>query len=413
MILQGHVLDVIDQIEDGSVSMVMTSPPYWGLRNYGDHRVLWGGNKECDHEWIEYVVKGISGGTKSPKVHTKGKENFQITGEGKVGECVKCGCMCCELGREPLPELYIEHLCDIFDAIKPKVADWGSVYVNLGDTYYGGGQGEGSNLNRKTHMSVYNPTARKKIFPSKGLSMIPFSFAIEMQKRGWILRNVIPWQKPNPMPFSGKDRWTVDFEYIFFFVKKKRYYFKQQLEKAKEQNVSLQPKFGGNKAKGYGNPTYSGKKYQATVLNGMVIRNARTVWNIPTANSRENHFAVYPEELCRAPIDASCPNEVCTKCGKPVYIKWVKEERHIENNKFYWEIVGEDKTRCDCGAPFKPGVVLDPFFGRGTTGKEAMRQGKDWIGIELSEEYIKIAEKYLSIVDDEYENGESSGIYDI
>lgn len=410
MILQGHVLDVIDQIEDGSVSMVMTSPPYWGLRNYGDHRVLWGGDNSCKHEWVEYVVKGISGGTKSPKVKVKGEENFQITKDGMVGECIKCGAMCCELGREPLPEIYIDHLCDIFDAIKPKLADWGSLYVNLGDTHYGGGQGEGSNLNRKTAMSVYNPTARNKIFPAKSLSMVPFSFAKEMEQRGWILRNVIPWHKPNPMPFSGKDRWTVDFEYVFFFVKKKNYYFFQQLEKAHEQNFRVQPKYGGNKAEGYGNPTYSGKKYEATVMNGTVVRNARTVWYLPTANSRENHFAVYPEELCRAPISASCPDEVCTKCGQPVYKEWKREEVEYEPGKYYWNITGVKHTYCECNAPFKTGVVLDPFFGRGTTGKEAMNQGKDWIGIELSKEYVKIAKKYLSIVE---EDDDELGIYDI
>ena len=132
-IYQGDCLDVMRTWPDELVDCCITSPPYWGLRNYGDNRVIWNGKKDCVHEWIEYEVPGISGGTNSSKVKVKGKENFQITPPGTVGECEKCGAMFCELGREPTPELYVQHLCDIFDGIRPKLAEWGSMYINLGD----------------------------------------------------------------------------------------------------------------------------------------------------------------------------------------------------------------------------------------------------------------------------------------
>jgi len=215
----------------------------------------------------------------------------------KRGFCKKCKAWKGQLGLEPNFDLYIKHLCDIFEEVKRTLKKEGGCWVNLGDTYSGS--------------SVI--TSYRSTYPKKSLIMIPFRFAIEMVNRGWILRNVIIWHKPNAMPCSVKDRFTVDFEYFFFFVKNKKYYFKQQKELSSK-------------------------------------RNKRCVWPINTKPFKGDHSAVYPPELIETPIKSSCPQK---------------------------------------------GIILDPFMGSGTTALEALKQDKKFIGIELNEKYIKIAEERI------------------
>lgn len=190
------------------------------------------------------------------------------------------------------------------------------------------------------------PRTQKGKLPDKTLTMIPLRFALEMVNRGWILRNTIIWHKPNCMPSSVKDRFTVDFEYIFFFSKQKKYYFETQYEGFADNRKG----FSGTKKESYEGRVHLRKDdglMKATTNTG---RNKRTVWRICPKPFSGAHFAVYPEELCETPIKAGCP-------------------------------IG--------------GTVLDPFFGAGTTGLVALKQNKKFVGIELNPEYIKIAEKRL------------------
>jgi len=408
-ILEGNAFRRAIDIPEGSISMIMTSPPYWGLRDYKTEPQIWGGNDECKHNWVGYRVKGQSGGISS-KLNIKGQENFQRVPDAVVMNCTKCFAMKCELGRESHPSLFVHNLCDVFEALKPCLADWGSLYVNLGDTYYGGGQGIGSNLN-KDRSQPLKPTARGKGFPAKSLVGIPAMFQLEMCNRGWLLRNTIIWHKPAPMPTSARDRFTIDFEYVFFFVKQKNYWYRQYLEDAKEQNPLCNHKFGGNKAPGYGNLNYSGKDYVPKSIDGKVKRNKRTTWDINTASFKGKHFAVYPLELCEVPIYCSCPDRICTKCGKPVSYKRVTKSVVTRLVKFGNKNAkrqyasapernitvdfGVQEVKCDCNAEFVPGIVLDPFFGRGTTGKAALLQEKRFLGIELLKKNIDIADEYL------------------
>jgi len=149
-------LRIFRELPDESVDCIVTSPPYWGLRNYNNISKSW-------KDW-----KG-------------------------------------QLGLEPTFNMYINHLCDIFDEIKRVLKSSGTCWVNIGDRY---------------------STSKSGII-SKCLIGIPFRFTIEMINRGWILRNTIIWHKPNAMPSSVKDRFSVDFEYIFFFVKNQEYFFDQ------------------------------------------------------------------------------------------------------------------------------------------------------------------------------------------
>lgn len=165
-----------------------------------------------------------------------------------------------------------------------------------------------------------------------------------MTNRGWILRNEIIWHKPNCMPSSAKDRFTVDFEKLFFFVKNKKYYFKQQIEPyTKPIN-----RWGGTMIKRpNGADEYGVRQQTRDCRPNKDGKNKRSVWSINTEPFSGAHFATYPEKLIEIPIRAGCPED---------------------------------------------GVVLDPFFGVGTTGIVAKKQGKNYIGIELNPKYCKIAE---------------------
>ena len=261
-----------------------------------------------------------------------------------------------EHGTEPDFNAYINHLCDIFDEVKRVLKDDGTCWVNIGDTYGGcslnssygvKAKGETSFLKSVEYLQKVAHTRGKY---SKSLLLIPFRFAIEMSNRGWTVRNVIIWQKPNATPSSAKDRFTVDFEYLFFFSKNKKYYFERQLEPIKQSTYDrCKNGCGINKGANYqGLNKTNFERLQKRILSGEISgRNTRTVWSIATHAYHGAHFAVFPPALLEIPIKAGCPED---------------------------------------------GIVLDPFIGSGTTAVVANRLNRKWIGIELNPEYTKLAE---------------------
>lgn len=368
-IYQGHALEVLKKFQDHSVDCVITSPPYFRLRNYGTDLVIWNEDKNCEHDWSEESLTG----QKTPQTkYLAAKEAFTPT---RSSFCSKCGAWKGELGAEPTPELYISHLCDIFDEVKRVLKPTGTCFVNIADSYANNGIYIGKYLEKNPDQKNLHSKNSKRYPQSqkgyrgpgvkaKSLVGIPERFVLEMQNRGWIRRNSIIWEKRSCMPSSVKDRFTVDFEYLYFFVKNPKYNFEQQLEPYSESYLNdkrtngvlrqhlypnskynKMPKFGGNKAAGYGNPTYSGKEYKRG--RG---RNKRCVWDILPARFPEAHFAVMPEELAKTPIKAGCP---------------------------------------------EGGIVLDPFAGTATSCKVAQDNGKQFVGIELNPEYIEMAKKRL------------------
>lgn len=278
-IICGDALHVLKTIPDESVDCVVTSPPYWALRDYG--------------------VRG-------------------------------------QLGLEPSFHDYVRKLCDVFDEIRRVLKTEGTLWVNLGDTYY---TKSGSNFEQSPLMaSDYvtragleraNELRGRGLLPEKCLVQIPSRFAIEMVSRGWILRNEIIWWKPNCIPSSVGDRFTTDFEKVFFFVKSRRYWFESQHEPyAGTSEVRYRQAL--TSALGDGNTPDWYKRGQGAVRsrdNGpdhLVVgggnplgRNKRSVWRIPARPFRGAHFAVFPPELIATPIKAGCPEFVCRKCGKP------------------------------------------------------------------------------------------------
>jgi len=350
IILQGDALTKLKELPEKSINMCMTSPPYWALRDYGT--ATWeGGDENCEHK--------IPKGEKDPKNEHNSSHNIRFIRE----TCYLCGAKRIDhqLGLEPTFDEYINKLCDIFDEVKRVLRDDGTCWVNLGDTYnsHSTGKGDVGGIEGKRKNKKDNQANTKKQFnqiPDKCLTMIPMRFAIEMVNRGWILRNTIIWYKPSCMPSSVKDRFTVDFEYIFFFSKKKKYYFETQYEPVKQETIDRY-KYGwdGNTDRGYpsGPQNHMNTHFQNPEAIKSVIengRNKRTVWTINPKPFKEAHFAVFPEELCETPIKAGCP---------------------------------------------EGGIVLDPFSGAGTTSLVALKQNKKFIGIELNKEYIEIAEKRL------------------
>ncbi len=374
-IMNGDCIEHLKELPEKSINMVMTSPPYWALRDYGT--ATWeGGSEDCNHK------KG-DGTPQSRAKSTIGYAESQGHNLESWGDyCRKCGAKRVDkqLGLEPTFDEYINNLCDVFDEVKRVLRDDGTVWINIGDTYYGSSSysNEGrAGFNPKdgnTHewkrqfgegkcLTCGKPCetqfcdrvclnkqgndfrSQNRMLPDKCLVMIPFRFAIEMVNRGWILRNTIIWHKRNCMPSSVKDRFTVDYEYLFFFSKKKNYYFETQYER--HQSSNNQSEFVDKIFEGKENNLRisRGGKRNPDFLNSQG-RNKRTTWTINPKPFAEAHFAVYPEELCETPIKAGCP-------------------------------VG--------------GIVLDPFFGAGTTGLVALKQDKKFIGIELNKEYIEIA----------------------
>ena len=187
----GHAIDVLKKLPENSIDCVMTSPPYWSQRDYGKNtETIWDENSKCDHKWNETIKEFTHAGSKTAQIH-KGKALEKYTIKTTIGTCKKCGAWNGQLGQEDTPEAYYRHLCSIFDEIKRVLKETGTCFVNIGDTY-----------------------------KDNNKLMIPAKFAIEMQVRGWTLRNEIIWHKTSSIPESVTNRFTNDYEMVYFFTKK-------------------------------------------------------------------------------------------------------------------------------------------------------------------------------------------------
>mgnify|MGYP003647476128 FL=1 len=263
-----------------------------------------------------------------------------------------------QLGQEPTPEEYVENLVDIFREVKRVLRDDGTLWLNLGDSYVGtGSKGKHKDPKSNSRNGQTSATNNKvQGLKSKDMVGIPWRVAFALQEDGWYLRSDIIWHKNNCMPSSVKDRPTSSHEYIFLLAKNQKYYYDKDAILEPLAHPELCDKgpsgFGGLKhtamSKNTTNATYSGRKYDAKKLKG---KNKRDVWTIPTSGYKGSHVAVYPPKLIEPCILAGCPNG---------------------------------------------GIVLDPFSGAGTTGVVAIQNGKQYIGIELNPEYVKLSEDRIN-----------------
>jgi len=354
-------LEGLRDLEPGSVDCIACSPPYWGLRDYG--------------------VDG-------------------------------------QLGLESHPSLYLEKLWAIFDAAQVALKPSGVCFVNLGDTYFGGGQGGGDKNSWKGGEDKYAHTKAQADgiwLRPKQLLLIPSRFAIGMQERGWLLRNDICWHKPNALPSSVKDRFSCTYEHVFLFSKQGRYWF--DLDAVREAMSPNSDFRAFDHATPWGDACGSGSQLgNGSRGNPEVGKNPGDCWDIPTFAFPEAHFATYPPNLVRRMVRAGCPAQVCVECGKPwrrvvqptpEYAKrlgksWHGHEADLSagNVKRGGSATAEYVTlgwqpTCACSADTQPGLVLDPFCGSGTTGMVAVEEGRRFLGFDLSEEYCAMARRRI------------------
>lgn len=335
-ILQGHVLDRLRELPDNSVHCVVTSPPYYGLRDYGLPPSAWGDG------WV--------------------------------------GC----LGLEPTPAQFIAHCVEVFAEVRRVLRPDGTCWVNMGDSYASApnqrkpGDGDCVGFKQASNIGSRMIGSRAPVgFKPKDLMGMPWRFAFALQDDGWWLRQDIIWSKPNTMPESVTDRCTKAHEYLFLLTKSARYFYDAAAIKEPAngwngsefhdgKNAKIHPNVGQNN-RGKGNAkTFRGGVYtqgnafdnsgtierdsRGNCQNQTGKRNKRSVWEIATEPFLEAHFATFPTKLVEPCIRAGCP-------------------------------VG--------------GVVLDHFNGSGTTGVVAIAERCDYIGIELNLDYVAMSERRL------------------
>ncbi len=370
-VLVGDVLDRLGDLVDGSVHCVVTSPPYWGLRDYG--------------------VEG-------------------------------------QIGLEPTIEGHLDRMVAVFEAVRCVLRDDGTCWVNLGDAYASGNRPAydvtSPNIRNRGAIGLARPTTPAGLKP-KDLVGPPWRIAFALQAAGWYLRQDIVWHKPNPMPESVRDRCTKAHEYIFLLTKRPRYFY--------DAEAIREPVTGNAHSRGDGlNPKAleqapgSGVKQNAdfsAATAGLVSRrNARSAWTIPSEPLPDSHFATFPRALPERCIKAGTSERgCCPACGAP----WVRivergaargswhdhrddlvlgqrdESNDFKGGGFYRNYVGPRTTgwaascACAAGEP-RPCTVLDPFAGSGTTLLVAEQLGRDSIGIELNPGYAAMAERRIA-----------------
>jgi DNA modification methylase len=236
-------LNALKKLPDESVDCIITSPPYYGLRSYKGAEAVWGGDPNCAHEWGVNISERIdyTGFERNRKGLNKfaeaidGHKRYSISQIPPVNKnssfCSKCGAWKGQLGLEPTYEMYLDHLLMVTAELKRVLKKTGTLFWNMGDSYASGGgplRHKGYSdpkWSKARNGSFAEPTAYPQGIKPKSLMLIPERFAIGMLEQGWILRNKIIWFKRNAIPSSAKDRFSNKWEYIFFFVKSKKYYF--------------------------------------------------------------------------------------------------------------------------------------------------------------------------------------------
>jgi DNA modification methylase len=373
-VMLGDCREVMASMEPESVHCVVTSPPYWGLRDYGTATWL-GGDEACDHETPRSRGADIKPGDKQG-TSAGSRPNTQR-------EC-RCGAtrQDSQLGLEPTPEAYVESMVAVFREVRRVLRSDGTVWLNLGDSYNGSGGIGGNGKQHTNGGSVTRPDNRAGWagLKPKDLVGIPWRVAFALQADGWYLRSDIIWSKPNPMPESVTDRPTKSHEYLFLLSKSPRYYFDNDaIREDYKADALWRYQYGFNP----GTPANSATKNPAVGRErsepNPAGRNIRSVWTIATQPYPGAHFATFPQALVEPCIKAGTSERgVCPECGAP------------------WERDATWRPSCRCGMPGHidkphqpvPATVLDCFAGSGTVGLVAQRLSRRAVLIDLSADYL-------------------------
>lgn len=403
-IIKGDCRNVLRTLAADSVQTCITSPPYWGLRDYGVEPSVWGGSPDCQHEWEDQIWyteqrAGKSGAEAFSEPGLENSERLKAARWRRAATCKTCGAWRGAFGLEPTPELYVAHAVEIFREVHRVLHPEGTLWLNLGDSYardarkgqhkpgdcgkqgyiYDKGGGRASacvDLASEARGSSDGKVGRGDCAPirngasglkAKDLIGIPWMTAFALRSDGWYLRQDIIWAKPNPMPESVTDRCSKSHEYLFLFAKSERYFYdvdaiaepQSDVSLARRDRADLRQKEGWADAH-FGNPPAGVKRpklvdrdrdahenFNARWLDSEhTTRNKRSVWEVATQPFNEAHFATFPPALIKPCVLAGCP---------------------------------------------EGGLVLDPFGGAGTTGLVADRLKRNAILIELNESYAEMA----------------------
>lgn len=388
----GEALNTLRLLPEASAHCCVTSPPYWGLRDYGTAKWEGGSSEDCDHSY-NHGVQGKSGE----------RADRTFTGQAIYKrDCGKCGARRSDqqLGLEATPEEFIARTVEIFRELRRVLRDDGTLWVNIGDSYsndtkWGGSSGgtnstsaagyQGQRIRRgkdcdpkRGSAAPGQPMGRCNGLKPKDLVGIPWMLAFALRADGWFLRSEIIWAKPNPIPESVSDRPTKAHETIFLLAKSQKYFYDSEAIAEASMGKEFRRPFGWADAGDHSAIDHSTRrtkgKHSVTAAqasgNRMVksvararapgaahdspfgeTRNKRSVWTVATQPFPEAHFATFPPKLIEPCILAGCPDG---------------------------------------------GTVLDPFSGAGTTCLVAKERGRRFIGIELSEDYCKMQAKRLS-----------------
>lgn len=421
---KGDVEKVLSMLLDNSVNTVITSPPYWLQRDYltGEWR---GGDPNCSHKRD----------SKKSDYTTTGHKNFDEM--GGIGDaiyrslCPRCGAIRIDeqIGLEPSPELYVTRMVRIFREVWRVLKPDGTVWLNLGDTYIGGGRGSGkSNKQNSNRGTVDMPgSIVPPGYKQKDLAGIPWRTALALQADGWWLRQDIIWHKENPMPEPVRDRCTKSHEYVFLLSKSGEPKFWIHRDKKYSERVWTKPE-----------PDYCWKdKLNENVETKVEPPNWETEL-LPKHKIRKRWSRInlwigcdyyFDNESIREPIKESNKGSVMgrVKLKEGVLAndgsEWERERRNYEkikgaNKRSVWTL----STKPYRGAHFatfsselitpmilagcpKDGVVLDPFVGSGTTCAVAKQYGRKSIGIDLNEKYLELARKRIDEVKVNFDMG--------
>lgn len=328
VILTGDAVKRLRELPTASVDAVITSPPYFNLRNYG-------------------------------------VEN--------------------QLGLEANVDEWVDNLRQVMVEVARVLKPTGSVWLNLGDSY-----------SRHANFGA----------PPKSLLMGPERLALALIADGWTIRNKVIWAKTRAMPSSATDRLTCTWEVVYLLTRSSRYHLdldviRQPHRSAKphRSTTSLRsvgaaypppsaspPRWAGPLA---GNNSGLARLKAAGLLGHPLGSTPRDVWALPSANFKGPHFATFPQALIERPLLASVPERVCARCGKP----WERDHARFVGEL---AVLGHIRPSCTCHKGWRPGVVLDPFFGAGTVGLVAEEQGRDWLGIELNPDFVALANERIT-----------------
>jgi DNA modification methylase len=433
----GDCRDVLPTLAAGSVQCVVTSPPYFGLRDYGTGEWA-GGDPACDHTDRAYG-KGRGDG----KWFDGGKPRELAEGRPSLGRsCPRCGAqrIDSQIGLEATPAEYVAEIVAVFREVWRVLRDDGTCWLNLGDSYSNdtkwGGSTSGKHVTAMHGDTGIGRTKKTTGMKPKDLMGMPWRVALALQADGWYLRRDIIWAKPNPMPESVTDRPTTAHEYVFLLTKRAKYFYDAEAVREDAAPETATRYAAGYKVFGRGqfeaSPTdkREAKSIPAEKLAHIAGRNLRSVWTITTAPFAEAHFATFPPKLAETCILAGTSERgACPQCGAawarvterttvtPVdyegkYLAADKQssgrratanvrarrmagQGHHDNPFPTPKTIGWRQT-CHCPpADPVPCVVLDPFSGAGTVGLVADRLQRNAIQIELNADYAAMTEQRI------------------